>query len=137
MPETVRVRFAPSPTGSFHVGSARTALFNWAFARRHKGVFILRIEDTDSSRSTDANIEQIVDAMVEGALEETETTGGVPVYFLAQDQYFDRDGLYGTADGDYWDNCERFVFFCRGALESVLELESMASGIRRSGARIP
>jgi len=45
------------------VGSARTALFNWAFARRHKGVFILRIEDTDSSRSTDANIDQIVAAM--------------------------------------------------------------------------
>src|SRR6266542_5053860 len=63
MPETVRVRFAPSPTGSFHVGSARTALFNWAFARRHKGVFILRIEDTDSSRSTDAHIDQIVAAM--------------------------------------------------------------------------
>src|SRR6266446_787139 len=63
MPDTVRVRFAPSPTGSFHVGSARTALFNWAFARRHKGVFILRIEDTDSSRSTDAHIDQIVAAM--------------------------------------------------------------------------
>src|SRR6266487_2205435 len=63
MRETVRVRFAPSPTGSFHVGSARTALFNWAFARRHKGVFILRIEDTDSSRSTDAHIDQIVAAM--------------------------------------------------------------------------
>ena len=63
MPETVRVRFAPSPTGYLHVGSARTALFNWAFARRHKGVFILRIEDTDSSRSTDDTIEQIVDAM--------------------------------------------------------------------------
>jgi glutamyl-tRNA synthetase len=63
MPETVRVRFAPSPTGSFHVGSARTALFNWAFARRHKGVFILRIEDTDSSRSTEAHIDQIVAAM--------------------------------------------------------------------------
>jgi len=46
MPDTVRVRFAPSPTGSFHVGGARTALFNWAFARHHKGVFILRIEDT-------------------------------------------------------------------------------------------
>ena len=45
------------------MGSARTALFNWAFARRHKGVFILRIEDTDSSRSTDANIDQIVAAM--------------------------------------------------------------------------
>jgi glutamyl-tRNA synthetase len=63
MPETVRVRFAPSPTGSFHVGSARTALFNWAFARRHKGTLILRIEDTDSSRSTDAHIDQIVAAM--------------------------------------------------------------------------
>jgi glutamyl-tRNA synthetase len=57
------VRFAPSPTGSFHVGSARTALFNWAFARHHKGVFILRIEDTDSSRSTDAHISQIVEAL--------------------------------------------------------------------------
>jgi len=63
MPDTVRVRFAPSPTGSFHVGSARTALFNWAFARHHKGVFILRIEDTDSSRSTDGHIDQIVAAM--------------------------------------------------------------------------
>jgi len=63
MPETVRVRFAPSPTGSFHVGSARTALFNWAFARHHKGVFILRIEDTDSSRSTDDHIVQIVAAL--------------------------------------------------------------------------
>ena len=63
MPDTVRVRFAPSPTGSFHVGSARTALFNWAFARHHQGVFILRIEDTDSSRSTETHIGQIVDAM--------------------------------------------------------------------------
>jgi glutamyl-tRNA synthetase len=63
MPDTVRVRFAPSPTGSFHVGSARTALFNWAFARHHKGVFILRIEDTDSSRSTDDHIVQIVAAL--------------------------------------------------------------------------
>src|SRR5499426_4893422 len=63
MPDTVRVRFAPSPTGSFHVGGARTALFNWAFARRHKGVFILRIEDTDRSRSTTEHIDQIVEAL--------------------------------------------------------------------------
>src|SRR5215470_13873277 len=63
MPDTVRVRFAPSPTGSFHVGGARTALFNWAFARRHKGVFVLRIEDTDRSRSTDASIDQILHAL--------------------------------------------------------------------------
>ena len=63
MSDTVRVRFAPSPTGSFHVGSARTALFNWAFARHHKGVFILRIEDTDRSRSTDEHIVQILDVL--------------------------------------------------------------------------
>src|SRR5229473_6503304 len=63
MPDTVRVRFAPSPTGSFHVGGARTALFNWAFARHHKGVFILRIEDTDRSRSTDEHILQILDVL--------------------------------------------------------------------------
>jgi len=62
------------------------------------------------------------DRVVEGALEEAESAAGVPVYFLAQDQYFDRDGLYGTADGDYWDNCERFVFFCRGALEALIAL---------------
>jgi starch synthase len=62
------------------------------------------------------------DRVVEGALQEADTASGVPVYFLAQDQYFDREALYGTADGDYWDNCERFVFFCRGALESVIEL---------------
>ena len=63
MPDTVRVRFAPSPTGSFHVGGARTALFNWAFARHHKGVFILRIEDTDRSRSTEEHIAQILDVL--------------------------------------------------------------------------
>ena len=59
----VRVRFPPSPTGHLHVGSARTALFNWLFARHHGGVFVLRIEDTDRSRSTDESIESILDAM--------------------------------------------------------------------------
>jgi glutamyl-tRNA synthetase len=59
----VRVRFAPSPTGHLHVGGARTALFNWLHARHHGGTFILRIEDTDRSRSTDENIDFIIDAM--------------------------------------------------------------------------
>jgi glutamyl-tRNA synthetase len=57
------VRFAPSPTGHLHVGGARTALFNWLFARHHGGTFILRIEDTDRSRSTEENIDAIVDAL--------------------------------------------------------------------------
>src|ERR1700755_1095935 len=49
----VRVRFAPSPTGYLHIGGARTALFNWLFARHHGGTFILRVEDTDKSRNTE------------------------------------------------------------------------------------
>ena len=58
-----RVRFAPSPTGSLHVGGARTALYNWLFARKHGGVFILRIEDTDVERSRKELTTQILDAM--------------------------------------------------------------------------
>jgi len=59
----IRVRFAPSPTGYLHVGGARTALFNWLFARHNKGTFVLRIEDTDQERSTEASIGQIIEAM--------------------------------------------------------------------------
>ena len=61
--EEVRVRFAPSPTGHLHIGGARTALFNWLFARHHNGAFVLRIEDTDRTRSTDAYIEAIIEGM--------------------------------------------------------------------------
>src|SRR3989440_12775104 len=50
-PVTVRARFAPSPTGMFHVGGARSALQNWLFARQHQGTFVLRIEDTDAARN--------------------------------------------------------------------------------------
>ncbi len=59
----VRVRFAPSPTGYLHVGGARTALFNWLFARHHGGSFILRIEDTDRTRSTEEAIVQIQESL--------------------------------------------------------------------------
>jgi len=59
----VRTRFAPSPTGDLHIGGARTALFNWLLARHAQGVFILRIEDTDVARSTQASIQVILDAM--------------------------------------------------------------------------
>jgi glutamyl/glutaminyl-tRNA synthetase len=59
----VRVRFAPSPTGYLHLGGARTALFNWLFARQHGGVFILRIEDTDMQRSSEEMVQGILDGM--------------------------------------------------------------------------
>lgn len=60
---SVRVRFAPSPTGYLHIGGARTALFNWLFARRHQGAFLLRIEDTDVERSSSAMIEGILQGL--------------------------------------------------------------------------
>src|ERR1700721_1906966 len=60
---TVRTRFAPSPTGLLHIGSARTALFNFLFSRHHGGEFLLRIEDTDRERSTDAATQAILDGL--------------------------------------------------------------------------
>lgn len=59
----IRTRFAPSPTGYLHIGGARTALFCWLYARHHGGTFVLRIEDTDRERSTDASIQAIIDGM--------------------------------------------------------------------------
>ncbi len=59
----VRTRFAPSPTGYLHIGGARTALFSWAYARRHGGTFVLRIEDTDVARSTPEAVQAILDGM--------------------------------------------------------------------------
>src|SRR5512140_1526795 len=59
----IRLRFAPSPTGYLHVGGARTALFNWLLARREKGKFILRIEDTDVARSTQESVDAILEGM--------------------------------------------------------------------------
>jgi len=63
MPEKPRVRFAPSPTGELHVGNARTALFNWMFARHYKGTFILRIEDTDRERTSKRFEDAIIDEL--------------------------------------------------------------------------
>ncbi len=60
---TVKTRFAPSPTGYLHIGGVRTALFSWAFARHHKGEFLLRIEDTDLARSTAESVNIILDGM--------------------------------------------------------------------------
>ena len=59
----VRTRFAPSPTGYLHIGGARTALFSWAYARKHKGTFILRVEDTDLERSSEESVQAILNGM--------------------------------------------------------------------------
>ncbi|MGL4419459.1 MAG: glutamate--tRNA ligase family protein, partial [Gemmataceae bacterium] len=58
---TVRTRFAPSPTGYLHIGGVRTALYNWLYARRHNGQFILRIDDTDAQRNRAEAVQPILD----------------------------------------------------------------------------
>lgn len=85
--DQVRVRFAPSPTGYLHVGSARTALFNYLFARQHQGVFVLRIEDTDLARSTDESVTGILEGMKSLGLEwdeGPEKQGEYGPYFQSQ-----------------------------------------------------
>ena len=87
----VRVRFAPSPTGYLHVGGARTALFNWLFARRHGGTFILRIEDTDTERSSAEMVTGILDGMGWLRLDWDEGPGiGGPHAPYFQSQRYDR-----------------------------------------------
>lgn len=63
MLQITRTRFAPTPTGYLHIGGARTALFAWLFAKQRQGTFILRIEDTDAKRSTQAFVDAIVDSL--------------------------------------------------------------------------
>ncbi len=97
-----RVRFAPSPTGYLHVGGARTALFNWLFARRHGGTFILRIEDTDTERSSDEMVAGILESMRWLGLEWDEGPGvGGPHAPYFQTQRFDRhQGSRAPAAGE-------------------------------------
>lgn len=62
-PNVIRTRIAPSPTGFLHLGTARTALYSWAYARHFGGQFVLRIEDTDVARSTQDSVDQILESM--------------------------------------------------------------------------
>ena len=88
---TVRTRFAPSPTGYLHVGGARTALFNWLYARKHGGKFILRVEDTDKERNTEEARQAIFDGMSWLGLdwdEGPESGGGMQTPSQASDSYY-------------------------------------------------
>lgn len=95
MSQEVRVRFAPSPTGFLHIGGARTALFNWLFARHHGGTFVLRIEDTDKSRNTEEAAQAIYDGLNWLGLnwdEGPHVGGNAGPYFQSQ-----RDEIYERA----------------------------------------
>lgn len=110
MSSDVRVRFAPSPTGKLHIGGARTAIYNWAFARANGGTFILRIDDTDPTRSTDENTQIILRAMRWLGLdwdEGPEVGGDFGPY--AQTERLD---LYRAAAQKMWDEGTAYPCFC-------------------------
>ncbi|MFQ5795364.1 MAG: glutamate--tRNA ligase [Candidatus Bipolaricaulia bacterium] len=101
---SVRVRFAPSPTGALHAGSVRSTLFNWLFARHHDGTFILRIEDTDRSRSTDASIADIQKSLRWLGLDWNEyyrQTDRLPVYQEMASQLLESGKAY-EHEGAIW-----------------------------------
>ena len=106
----VRVRFAPSPTGKLHVGGARTAIYNWAFARANGGTFILRIDDTDPTRSTEENTQIILRAMRWLGLdwdEGPEVGGDFGPYFQTE-----RAEMYRAAARRLWDEGKAYPCFC-------------------------
>jgi glutamyl-tRNA synthetase len=104
----VRVRMAPSPTGSPHVGLARTALFNWAFARHHGGTFVLRIEDTDKERSTDESLASVIEVMRWLGLdwdEGPEVGGEFGPYFQSERGHLYLDALQRLRAAGYTYDC--------------------------------
>jgi glutamyl-tRNA synthetase len=122
----VRVRFAPSPTGRLHVGGARTALFNWLFARRHGGAFILRIEDTDQSRYVEGAVEGLLAALRWLGLEPDEgpETGG-PVGPYVQSQ---RLALYQRYAAELVERGHAYECYCTPERLRALRAQQEAAG---------
>jgi len=128
MTDSVRVRFAPSPTGALHVGGARTAIYNWAFARRTGGIFILRIDDTDPRRSTAENTAQIIRSLRWLGLdwdEGPEVGGPFGPYFQTQ-----RTENYRAALETMKANGSAYPCFC--STEELQARRSLASDKRRA-----
>lgn len=114
----VRTRFAPSPTGVLHLGSIRTALFSWLFARHHGGQFVLRIEDTDAERSTHENVEAILDGMAWLRMDYDEGP-----YF--QTQRYDR---YRELVGQLLDEGKAYRCYCTKEELSALRAAQLSKG---------
>jgi glutamyl-tRNA synthetase len=125
---TVRVRFAPSPTGHLHIGGARTAIYNWAFARRDGGSFILRIDDTDPERSTEENVQAILRGLKWLGVdwdEGPEVGGGFGPYFQTE-----RAASYVRALEHMRANDSAYPCFC-----SAQDLERKRDAARASSAQ--
>jgi len=115
---TVKTRFAPSPTGVLHLGSVRTAFFCWLYARHHKGTFILRIEDTDRERSTEENVEAILDGMLWLGLQADEG----PIF---QTERLDR---YEEVIAEWLEEGKAYHCFCSKERVDELRAGQMARG---------
>ena len=108
--KNIRVRFAPSPTGYLHIGGARTALFNWLYARHYGGTFILRIEDTDQARLVPGALEEIMESLRWLGMqwdEGPEVGGPHEPYFQSQ-----RLDLYKEAASKLIKNGSAYYCFC-------------------------
>ncbi len=128
----VRVRFAPSPTGSLHVGGLRTALYNYLFARHHDGTFILRIEDTDQTRQVEGAVETLVDALHWAGLEYDEgpelptgVRGGAGPYIQSQ-----RLEIYEKYAGKLVENGYAYHCFCSLERLDKVRAQQMERGQR-------
>lgn len=122
----VRVRFAPSPTGHLHVGGARTALYNWLYARGSGGDFVLRIEDTDLSRSTDESIRQIVSSLSWLGLDWDEGPGaGGPAGPYRQ---MERMAIYEEVAGRLLDEGKAYRCYCTAEELEASRAEAKAAG---------
>ncbi len=124
----IRVRFAPSPTGNLHVGSARTAIFNWLFARANGGAFILRIEDTDTTRSKDEYTRSILDGLRWLGMdwdEGPEAGGDLGPYFQAQ-----RLHLYSEAAEKLVAEGKAYRCFCSTERLDALRNQQQAAGLQ-------
>jgi len=119
MSDTVVTRFAPSPTGFLHIGGARTALFNWLFARRHGGKMLLRIEDTDRERSTDEAIAAILDGLTWLGLD----WDGEAVHQFARAERHREVALQLLAEGK--------AYYCYASQDELTEMRERAKAEKR------
>src|SRR6202050_3370958 len=118
MPDAIRVRFAPSPTGLFHVGGARASLFNWALARQARGLFVLRIEDTDAERNRPEWTAGIISALAAIGISSDDPAFEGP-YFQSRSAGTHREAALRLAsDGQaYYCDCSRGDLGGRGGAQ--------------------
>lgn len=137
---TVRVRFAPSPTGYLHIGGARTALYNWLFARKHKGTFVLRIEDTDEARSTDESVGAILESMKWLGLDWDEgpelQTGNSKLETRSKGEYGPYFQMQANEQGIYKQYAEKLLaegkaYKCFCTPEEVEEMRKAAQAVKK------